>query len=88
MSEPEPGTYVDEVIATYEDGAMVYEIDHLGIAYPSQWGEFAVYLCGTNEQVAEFAIPESALKPEFRPADLPVTTGELIELAKAAVRED
>lgn len=85
----EPGTYVNETIATYEDGAMVYEIDHLGIAYPSQWGEFAVYICGSaSEQVAEFAIPESALKAECRPAELPVTTEQLIELAKAAVRED
>lgn len=35
--------------------------------------------------MAEFAIEESALKPEFRPAELPVSTDELIRLAREAV---
>jgi hypothetical protein len=74
-----------ETILTYGDGGETYEIDHLGIGHPdTQWGEFNVWTGGNC--VAEFAIPESALKPEHRPAQLPVTDGELIELAKRAVR--
>lgn len=77
----------EETIAAYDDGGRHYEIDHLGIGYPeTQWGNFAVY-CG-GEMVAEFCIPESSLKPEYRPAELPVTTAELIEHAKGAVAGD
>jgi hypothetical protein len=80
-----------ETVATWNDGSHTYEIDHLGIGNPGgtheldhgQWGEFNVWRNG--ECIAEFAIEESALKPEFRPAELPVTTEELIRLAKQAV---
>lgn len=73
----------DETIAVYQDGGRRYEIDHLGIGYPeTQWGNFAVYRDG--EMVAEFAIDDSMLAPEYRPAELTVTTEELIDLAKAA----
>lgn len=81
----------EETIAAYDVDGDTYEIDHLGIGYPdTQWGNFAVYRDG--EMVAEFCIPESSLKPEYRPrgrdAELPVTTGELIDLAKGAVAGD
>lgn len=72
-----------ETIATFTLGGKTYEIDHLGIGFPSQWGEFNVWAGGNC--VAEFAIEESALKPEFRPAELPVSTDELIRLAREAV---
>jgi hypothetical protein len=73
-----------ETIATYTNGGQTFEIDHLGIGFAdTQWGEFVVYRDG--RQIAEFAIEESALKPEFRPAELPVTTDELIRLAREAV---
>ena len=72
-----------ETIATFTLGGKTYEIDHLGIGFPSQWGEFNVWTGGNC--IAEFAIEESALKPEFRPAELPVTTEELIRLAREAV---
>jgi hypothetical protein len=77
----------EETIAVYDDIGGTYEIDHLGINYPeTQWGNFAVYHDG--EMVAEFCIPESSLKLEYRPAELPVTTGELIDLARGAVAGD
>ncbi len=80
-----------ETIATYETDGKTYEIDHLGIGRPGgthdldhgQWGEFAVYCDG--KQVASFAIEESGLKPEYRPAALPVSDDELIRLAREAV---
>jgi hypothetical protein len=75
----------NETIATYQDKGETYEIDHLGVGLDSQWGEFAIYR--DEVMVGEFAIPESALKPEFRPPALPVTTEHLIDLAKAAVSE-
>jgi hypothetical protein len=75
----------NETIATYTDGGKVYEIDHLGIGCPPQWGEFAVYCDG--EMVADFAIEESALRPEFRPDELPVSMDELIRLARDAVND-
>jgi hypothetical protein len=28
-----------DTIATYEDGGRTYEIDHLGISSPGQWGD-------------------------------------------------
>jgi hypothetical protein len=74
----------EETIAVYDDGGGTYEIDHLGINCPeTQWGNFAVYRDG--EMVAEFCIPESSLQPEYRPAGLPVTPAELIEMARGAV---
>lgn len=72
------------MVATFDLNDVTYEIDHLGIAYDSQWGQFAVYASraeGGAEQVASFAIPESMLKPEYRPAHLPVTKNELVYLA-------
>jgi hypothetical protein len=80
MTEHDPNA---ETIATFALGGQTYEIDHLGIGFPSQWGEFNVWTDGNC--VAEFAIEESALKPEFRPAELPVSTDELIRLAREAV---
>ena len=41
-----------------------------------------------GEMSAESCIPESSLKPEYRPAGPPVTTEELIETAKGAVAGD
>ena len=81
VAEPD----VNETIAAYTADGMSYEIDHLGIGHPHQWGQFAVYRDG--QQVSAFEIPESALRPEHRPKDLPVTPAELIELAQAAVAE-
>lgn len=75
----------NETVATYKLGGKTYEIDHLGCAVDAQWGEFAVYC--DNKQVTEFAIPESALKPEFRPDSLP-PDAELIRLAREAVAID
>lgn len=72
-----------ETIASYMLGGETYEIDHLGINSPSQWGEFAVYR--DSKQVAVFDIPESMLKPELRPAELSVTTEELVFQARDAV---
>jgi hypothetical protein len=77
----------DETIATYALGGKTYEIDHLGVGFPdTQWGEFVVYCNG--EQVSAFAIEESMLKPEFRPAELPVSNDELIRMARQAVALD
>lgn len=79
MSVPDAVPETIETVATFTHGEATYEIDHLGICRPTQWGEFAIYCDG--DQVGEFAIAESLLKPEYRPAELPVTTAELIRLA-------
>lgn len=73
-----------ETVAEYvgEDG-RTYQIDHLGICYPSQRGEYAVYC--EDRQVADFLAFGTLLKPEFQPP-LPSTT-DLIEMAKRAVCE-
>jgi hypothetical protein len=76
----------NETIATFTHDGKLYEIDHLGIGCPPQWGEFAVYCDGV--QITDFAIEESMLKPEHRPAELPVTTEQLIRLAREAVADD
>lgn len=73
-----------ETVATYEEHGRTYQIDHLGICYPSQRGEYAVYC--DDRQVAEFLAFGTLLRPEFQPP-LP-STAQLIEMAKAAVRDD
>lgn len=72
-----------ETYATFDLDGATYEIDHLGIGYASQWGQFAIYKDG--DQIAEFAIAESLLRPEYRPSALPVSDDELIRLAKEAL---
>lgn len=76
----------EDTIAVYDAGGRTCETGHLGVSSPDQWGEFMVYRDG--EMIAGFCIPESSLKPEHRPGGLPVTTGELTELAKGAVAGD
>lgn len=70
-----------EVIASYRHDGATYEIDHLGIAVDSQYGEFAVYRNGV--QVAEFATEAAFFLPAHRP-ELP-SADALVALAKHAV---
>jgi hypothetical protein len=72
-----------ETVAAFEHDGSTYEIDHLGISSGSQWAEFVVYCDG--EEVAEFAIAESVLRPGSRPAGLPVCADELVRLARQAL---
>lgn len=80
MTEPAYDAHPDTV-ATYRDGGCTYEIDHLGISCPAQWGTFMVYLDGRPE--AEFCLPPS-LNPH---PDVP-PEAELVEMAKDAVAGD
>lgn len=72
-----------EVIATFTRDGGTYEIDHLGIGNPSQYGEFAVYR--GDVQVAEFATDAAGYLPEHRPQLPELDT--LIALAQQAVAE-
>jgi hypothetical protein len=74
-----------ETIATYTVAGKKYEIDHLGINYPDQWGEFAVFHDGL--QVTEFGIEEMCLATVRSPQLMP-TADDLIKLALQAVAED
>jgi hypothetical protein len=80
-AEDDPGS--GENVAAFEHNGSTYEIDHLGIGSGSQWGEFAVYCDG--EEVAEFTLAESMLRPGSRPAGLPVSADELVRLARQAL---
>jgi hypothetical protein len=71
----------DETVATFTHNGVEYEIDHLGICRPSQYGQFAIYRDGS--QVAEFEVDDAVMKPEFR-TGLPATT-DLVRLAKEAL---
>lgn len=73
-----------EVFASFEHNGDHYEIDHLGIGNPKQWGDFAVYRDG--EQVAEFSVDASWFKEGYRPP-LP-DVDELIEQAKSVIDTD
>ena len=73
----------DETIATFEHAGRTYEIDHLGINMRSQWGSFALYCNG--ETIDGFDIPEAAIPREFRPAELPYTNDQLIEMARTVL---
>ena len=83
---PMPSFDNTETVATFQRDGKTYEIDHLGIGHDSQWGEFNVWTGGNC--VAEFAIDEAMLKPECRPAELPVSTKELIRLARETLALD
>ena len=65
------GTSNAETVATYTVAGKTYEIDHLGINYPKQWGLFAVYQDG--RQITEFGLEAMALRPhqsyEYRTDD-------------------
>jgi hypothetical protein len=76
-------TIPSEVIATYTTGGATFEIDHLGIGNPDQWGEFAVYR--DDVQVAEFVTDAAGYLPAHRP-ELP-DTATLIALAAQAVAD-
>jgi hypothetical protein len=81
VAEDDPGS--GQTVAAFEHDGSTYEIDHLGLGSGSQWGEFEVYCDG--EEVAEFTLAESALRPGSRPAGLPVSADELIQLARQAL---
>jgi hypothetical protein len=80
-AEDAPGS--GETVASFEHDGSTYEIDHLGIGSSAQWGEFEVYCDG--EEMAEFTLAESVLRPGSRPAGLPVSADELVRLARQAL---
>lgn len=74
----------NETIATFKHCGDTYEIDHLGIGLPSQWGEYAIYSDG--RQVGEFATEAAVYRPEHRP---PLPHNDiLVELAKDVIGDD
>jgi hypothetical protein len=77
---------VSETVATFEQDGSIYEVDHLGISDPGQWGEFDVYRDG--KCVAGFTVPLPALRPAGGAEDLPADVEELIRLARQAVNGD
>jgi hypothetical protein len=72
-----------QTVAAFEHDGSTYEIDHLGIGSGSQWGEFEVYCDG--DEVAEFTLAESVIRPGSRPAGLAVSADELVQLARQAL---
>jgi hypothetical protein len=72
-----------ETVAAFEHDGSTYEIEHLGIDPGTRWADFAVYC--DDEEVAGFAIAQSMLRPEPRPAGLPVGADELVRLARQAL---
>jgi hypothetical protein len=69
-----------ETIARFDHEGVTYELDHLGIAQPEQWGQLAIYADG--DMVGEFAVefPAAVLAETDRP-ELP-DTAVLAELAR------
>jgi hypothetical protein len=81
-----------ETVATFTvDGdPEPYEIDHLGITDPAQWGQYTVYR--GRKQLAAFVVPVAAPRSWNRPPrpsngrpPAPVSDEELIELARGAL---
>lgn len=74
----------NETIVVFEHCGDIYEIDHLGIGYDSQWGEYAIYSNG--KQIGGFASPAALYLPEHRH---PLPHNDfLIELAKDVIGDD
>ncbi len=70
-----------ETVATFDYFGRTYQVDHLGVAVGTQYGEYAIYRDG--RQVAEFEVEDAFRATEHRQG-LPATA-ELIKLAKAAL---
>lgn len=69
-----------ETIARFDHEGITYELDHLGLAQPEQWGQLAVYADG--DMVAEFAVAfPAAAGAETEHPELP-DTGVLEQLAR------
>lgn len=66
----------EEVVAEFEHEGADFQIDHLGILHPNQWGEYAIYR--GDDQVGEFGGPAAGLLEEYRPAE--PTADELIAM--------
>jgi hypothetical protein len=74
-----------ETIAAFMIDSTEYEIDHLGLTDPAQWGHCTVYRAGTRHQRAAFVVPEAGPWPGRRSDALRVTEERLVELATAAL---
>lgn len=75
-----------ETIARFDHEGVTYELDHLGIAHPEQWGHLAIYAAGdmVGEVVVEF--PATAYAENERPK-LP-DTDVLADLARHELAVD
>lgn len=71
-----------ETVHTFDHQGKTYEIDHLGIAHPGQYGEFSVYRGGV--QVGEFLGFGTLLPPGAERHPLP-DDEELERLAIASL---
>lgn len=59
-----------ETVMTIERAGVAYEIDHLGISYADQYGEYAIYrkeADGTATQIGEFDTDAAGFKPGMAP---------------------
>ncbi len=74
------GSDATEVVAEFEHGGLEYQVDHLGILHPNQWGQYAIY-CG--DQMVGMFDHGANLMPAYRPAE--PTTDEVVALAKQAL---
>lgn len=75
-----------ETVATYRDGGVTYEIDHLGIGRPdTQMGIYQVYRDG--ETVAEFSAGVALSLCAVQFVDQPADNEQLVVMAKEAVLE-
>jgi hypothetical protein len=61
-----------ETVAQFDQEGVTYELDHLGIAQPEQWGQLAIYADG--DMVGEFTVefPAAAFAETGHP-ELPDT---------------
>ncbi|WP_370973693.1 hypothetical protein [Amycolatopsis sp. cg9] len=75
-----------ETIARFEHVGVTYELDHLGIAQPEQWGQLAIYADGDMVGEFEVTFPASAFADTDRP-ELP-DTDVLAELARHQLAVD
>ncbi|WP_018685381.1 hypothetical protein [Actinokineospora enzanensis] len=77
-----------ETIASFAHEGITYELDHLGIAQPEQWGQVAIYADGdmVGEVVVEFpaashaetkypALPDAAVLAELACHELAIDAG-------------
>jgi hypothetical protein len=80
-AEDNPGS--GEIVAAFEHDGSTYGIDHLGVGSDSEWDVYVVYCDG--EEVAEFTLAESVLRPGSGPAGRAVSADELVRLARQAL---
>lgn len=76
----------ETVLSFIDDAGRSIEIDHLGMAYPESWGEFAIY--HGDDQIGEFIVRREIERAENHGCGEMPDDAELIAQAKLVLHNE